>query len=346
MILLFQKIACNMSGSRSHSYSDILPVFREHFIKDFDSRDVENTLLKILGKKEVDEIIKLLLPEQVYRLFWTLDNQDEDVVKKFVWNMPDYDFLMTEIKMEYDHPSPDTETYFTAVNRLNNENQKFSKYNVPRMEPYLKLQKALLELSQSKNVVIQGVLGAGKQWLALDVCSSYIVQRKMNFEIYWINVRNCHSAESRLEELQSFLHQLDQTYSCNSDQSVKIRIERIKTELRHRMQKKPECLIVLRNVQNIETWEDFNFGCKILLTTRHKHVANFLSPSTTTHITLDDSLTPFEIESLFAKYLRNKPLELTEEHHRYPQTTTNPLKLSIIAGNISEGHGTLDNWKK
>lgn len=334
-----------MSGDRSHSYSDILPVFREHFIKDFDSRDAEHTLRTILKRKEVDVIIKSLLPEQVYRLFWTLDNQDENVVKQFVFNMADYDFLMEKIKMEYVNPSPDTKTYFSAIDRLNNDNQKFSKYNVPRMKPYLELQKALLNLSESKNVVIQGVLGAGKQWLALDVCSSYIVQRKMNFEIYWINVRNCHSAESRLEHLQSFLHQLDSTYSCNSDKSIKLRIERIKTELRHRMQKKPKCLIVLCNVQNIETWEDFNFGCKILLTTRHKVVANFLSPSTTTHITLDDALTPFEIESLFAKYLRNKPLELTEEHYRYLKTT-NPLKLSIIAEYISEGRGTLDNWKK
>lgn len=326
--------------SRSHSYSDILRVFREDFIKDFDSRDVEKTLRNIFKKekgKEVDEIIKLNLPEQVYRLFWTLHNQGEAVVKEFVLNMPDYDFLMEKIKEEVGTPSPDTETYLTAVNRLKSENQKFSKYNVPRLKPYLELEKALLGLSQWKNVVIQGVLGAGKQWLALDVCSSYIVQRKMNFEIYWINVRNCHTAEDRLEGLQSFLHQLDQTYSCNSNQSVKIRIERIKTELEHRMQKKPECLIVLLNVQNIKTWKDFNFGCKILLTTRDKSVADYLSPSTTTHITLDDSLTSPEIESLFAKYFLNKPFKLT---------TTNPLKLSIIAVNISKGYGTLDNWTK
>lgn len=334
-----------MSGNHSHSYSDILTVFREDFNKDFDCCDVVEQLRMILKPKELENILKSEPFEQVYKLFLALGNQDDDVVEKFVLNVSDYDFLMSKIKYEREHPSPDTESYFTAVNSLKNENQKFSKYNVFRIKPYLQLQKALLELVKSKNVVIWGVLGAGKQWLALDVCSSYIVQRKMNFEIYWINVRDCHSAESRLEKLQSFLHQLDQTFSCNSDQSVEIRIERIKTELKHRVEKKSECLIVLRNVQNIETLNDFNIGCKILLTTRHKLVHDHLAKATTTHITLDDSLTPFEVESLFSKYLRNKPHELPEGWNLYSQET-NPLKLSFIAEKISEGLGTLDNWQK
>ncbi|KAH8420972.1 hypothetical protein KR222_000289, partial [Zaprionus bogoriensis] len=332
------------SGEDQYKYSDILRVFREHFIMDFDCMDVEENLRMILKKKEVDDIIKSLPTEQTYRLFWTLGNQNEEAVRKFVQNVPNYEFIMLKIMYECEHPSPDTISYIRAVDRLNNDNQKFSKYNVSRIKPYMQLQNALLELRPWKNIVIWGVLGAGKQWLALDVCSSYIVQQKMNFEIYWIDVRNCDSDESRLEKLQSFLHQIDHTFSCNSDQSVETRTERVRTELRHRLEKRQKCLIVLRNVQNKKTWEVFNIGCKILLTTRHKSVADHLSPITTTHISLDDALTPFEVESLFAKYLRNKPHELPEDRHRYPQTT-NPLQLSIIAENISEGLGTLENWK-
>lgn len=334
-----------MSGDYIHSYSDILPVFREAFNKDFDCCDVVEQLRTILKPKELDNILKSVQSEQVYKLFWALANEDDDVVKKFVLNVSDYDFLMSSIKYKRENPSPNIKSYVTAVNSLKNGNQKFSKYNVSRIKPYLELQKALLELMDSKNVVIWGVLGAGKQWLALDVCSSYIVQRKMNFEIYWINVRDCHSAESRLEKLQSFLHQLDPTFCNNTAQRVEIRIEKIKTELKHIVQKKSNCLIVLRNVQNIDTWNDFNIGCKILLTTRHKFVADEFAEATTTHIKLDDSLTPFEIESLFAKYLRNKPRELPKEWSNCPKET-NPLRVSIIAEKISQGHGTLDNWQR
>ncbi|XP_034104469.1 uncharacterized protein LOC117568159 isoform X1 [Drosophila albomicans] len=331
-----------------HCYRDIFPVFFVDFKKDFDCKDVELPLRDILTKKEVDEIIKSPPKYQIYHLFWTLRNQSIEVVEKFVENeinKADYGFLMSAIKDESCNPSASTENYISERDRLYNDNQKFTKYNVPRIEPYLELQKALLDLRPSRNVAVQGVLGSGKRWLVLDVCSSYEVQRKMDFRIFWLNVRDCRYPENRLEMLQSFLHQIAPSLRINCDQSVAVHIERVKAELRHILKDKPfkNCLLVLLNVPNKETWKAFNLGCKILVTTRHKSVVDYLSPVTTTHISLEDALTPCETESLFGKYLPLVSQEALRDLRNAPKT--NPLKLSVIARNIRDGMCTLDNWK-
>ncbi|KAH8299707.1 hypothetical protein KR044_004999, partial [Drosophila immigrans] len=341
-------MSCVNGRDLKHSYRDILSVFFLDFKKDFDCKDVELPLREILTKKEVDEIIKSPPKHQIYRLLWTLRNQSSEVVEKFVENdinKVDYGYLMSAIKDESRNPSASTENYISELDRLFNNHQKFTKYNVPRIEPYLELQKALLELRPSRNVAVQGVLGSGKQWLVLDVCSSYEVQRKMDFRIFWLNVRHCHSPETRLEMLQSFLHQIAPNLRINCDQSVAVHIERVKAELRHILKDKPfkNCLLVLRNVPNKETWKAFNLGCKILLTTRHKSVVDYLSHETTTHVSLQDALTPSETESLFSKYLPLVPQESLRDLRSAPKT--NPLKLSVIARNIRDGMCTFDNWK-
>ncbi|KAH8384633.1 hypothetical protein KR093_003777, partial [Drosophila rubida] len=331
-----------------HCFRDIFPVFLADFKKDFDCKDVELPLRAILTEKEVDEIIKSPPNQQIYRLLWTLRNQSSEVVKKFVKNDINrtyYGYLMSAIEDESRNPSASTENYISERDRLYNDNQKFTKYNVPRIAPYLELQKALLELRPSRNVAVHGVLGAGKQWLVLDVCSSYEVQRRMDFKIFWLNVYDCRSPETRLEKLQSFLYQIAPSQRINCDQNVAVHTERVKAELRHILKDKPfkNCLLVLRNVPNKDTWKAFNLGCKTLLTTRHKSVVDYLSHETTTHISLKDVLTPYETESLFRKYLPLVSQESLEDLRSTP--TTNPLKLSFIARNIRDGICTLDNWK-
>ncbi|EDW71398.1 apoptotic protease-activating factor 1 [Drosophila virilis] len=349
-------MSCCNSVNEQHSYGDIIPVFLEDFKKDFDCKDIEDILRIILKKKEVDDIVKMPHPLQTYRLFWTLRNQRKETVKKFVEeglkdsHGPNYGFLMSAIQKECIDPSLNTETYIQEVDRLYNDNQEFTKYNVPRIEPYLELQKALLELRPSKNVVVEGDLGAGKQWLVLDVCSSYVVQRKMDFKIFWLDVRSCLCPESRLEMLQSFLYQIAPNLCSYCNQSVPLRIESVQTQLRNILKNKSykNCLLVLRNVQNKETWQAFNLGCKILLTSRDKSVVNFLSPVTTTHVTVNDVLTLSEMESLFAKYLSENQDDSVEDLTvaLYRQQIRNPLQLSVIAESIQDGLCTIDNWKQ
>ncbi|XP_030245901.1 uncharacterized protein LOC108653831 isoform X2 [Drosophila navojoa] len=346
---------CEMSKMQ-YCYKDIIPVFLEDFKKDFDCKDIEDGLRAILKKEEVDNIVNEPYPLQTYRLFWTLRDQQNDVVKRFVEEVlkdshgPNYGFLLSAIQKECKDPSLNTKNYISKVDRLYNDNQKFTKYNVSRIEQYMELQKALLELRPSKNVLVEGDLGAGKQWLALDVCSSYIVQQKMDFNIFWLDVRKCCSPKSRLEALQSFLYIIDQNQQANCDGSIQLRTEWLKSQLRDKLKSKlyKNCLLVLRNVQNRETWEAFNLGCKILLTTRHKNVVNFLSTLTTTHVTLKDALSPFEIECLFSKFIPEityeslKKLTVTLIHYK----KTNPLLLTTIAKSIRDGHCTIDNWEQ
>jgi len=182
----------------------------------------------------------------------------------------------------------------------------------------------------------------------LDVCLSYKVQCKMDFKIFWLNLKNCNSPETVLEMLQKLLYQIDPNWTSRSDHSsnIKLRIHSIQAELRRLLKSKPyeNCLLVLLNVQNAKAWNAFNLSCKILLTTRFKQVTDFLSAATTTHISLDHhsmTLTPDEVKSLFLKYLDCRPQDLPRE-----VLTTNPRRLSIIAESIRDGLATWDNWKQ
>ncbi|XP_016929946.2 uncharacterized protein Dark [Drosophila suzukii] len=341
-------------GQQYH-YKDILFVFLDAFIEDFDCKDVQDVLQRILSKEEIDHIIKSKdARTATLRLFWTLLTKQEKTVKDFVEEVlnasdpANYEFLMAAIKEELQNPSRETRTYIEQRDRLYNDNQVFAKYNVNRLQPYLKLTQALLELRPAKNVLVDGVLGSGKHWLALDVCSSYKVQRKMDFKIFWLNLKNCNSPETVLEMLQKLLHQIDPNWTSRNDQgsNIKLRIHSIQAELRRLLKSKPyeNCLLVLLNVQNAKAWNAFNLSCKILLTTRFKQVTDFLSAATTTHISLDDhsmTLTSDEVKSLFLKYLHCRPQDLPRE-----VLTTNPRRLSIIAESIRDGLATWDNWKQ
>ncbi|EDW92203.2 uncharacterized protein LOC6531700 [Drosophila yakuba] len=342
------------TGVQQYHYNDILPVFLDAFVEDFDCKDVQDMLQRVLSKEEIDHIIKSRDADTAtLRLFWTLLSKQEKTVQYFVEDVlnasdpANYEFLTAAIKDELQQPSLKTRMYIEQRDRLNNDNQVFAKYNVNRLQPYLKLTQALLELRPAKNVCIDGVLGSGKHWVALDVCLSYKVQRKMDFKIFWLNLKNCNSPETVLEMLQKLLHQIDPNWTSRSDHSsnIKLRIHSIQAELRRLLKSKPyeNCLLVLLNVQNAKAWNAFNLSCKILLTTRFKQVTDFLSAATTSHISLDHhsmTLTPDEVKSLFLKYLHCRPQDLPRE-----VLTTNPRRLSIIAESIRDGLATWDNWK-
>ncbi|XP_068146616.1 apoptotic protease-activating factor 1 isoform X2 [Drosophila tropicalis] len=343
----------------AYRYKDILLVFFENFEADFECKDVEEMLRNILTSREVDKILIAEDKTQVDVLFEILNDKPEETVARFINELSatvhdiNYEFLKNPIKEEYRQPTPETIIYITERDKLFSNNQLFAQYNVSRFEPYLRLKKALMELRPARNVLVHGQLGSGKQWLVLDVCSSYAVQRKMGFKIIWLNLKRCHTPESDLEMLQSLMHQIDPQWnsqnsqydnSRSADPSIRQRIESAKTELRHILQSKvyKNCLLVLRNVQNLNTWKAFNLGCKILITTRNKSISNYLSSATTTHVPLDDSLTASEVESLFLKYLDCPPEDLPSARDI---KTTNPRKLSIIAETLHDGLATLDTWK-
>ncbi|KAI8039647.1 uncharacterized protein LOC128254462 [Drosophila gunungcola] len=342
------------TGNQQYHYKDILFVFLDAFINDFDCKDVQDILPGVLSKEEIDHIIKSRDAETAtLRLFWALLSKQEKTVKDFVEDclnrsdQANYEFLVAVIKEEIQHPKRETRTYIEQRDRLYNDNQVFAKYNVNRLQPYLKLTQDLLELRPAKNVLIYGVLGSGKHWLALDVCSSYKVQLQMDFKIFWLNLKDCNSQETDLEMLQTLLHQIDPNWTSRSEQgsNIKHRTQSIQAELRRLLKSKPyeNCLLVLLNVQNVKAWKAFNLSCKILLTTRFKQVSDFFSAATTTHISLDHhsmTLTPDEVKSLFLKYLHCRPQDLPRE-----VLTTNPRRLSIIAESIRDNLATWDNWK-
>lgn len=125
-----------------HGYKDILFVYLDAFIRDFDCKDVQDSLLSVLSKEEVEIVIKSKDAERAtYRLFWSLLAKPESVVKDFVEDVlnpkdqPNYDFLMAAIQAEYQSPSLETKMYIEQRDRLYNDNQLFAQYNVNRLQP-------------------------------------------------------------------------------------------------------------------------------------------------------------------------------------------------------------------
>jgi len=128
-------------GQQYH-YKDILFVFLDAFIEDFDCKDVQDVLQRILSKEEIDHIIKSKdARTATLRLFWTLLTKQEKTVKDFVEEVlnasdpANYEFLMAAIKEELQNPSRETRTYIEQRDRLYNDNQVFAKYNVNRLQP-------------------------------------------------------------------------------------------------------------------------------------------------------------------------------------------------------------------
>lgn len=64
------------------------------------------------------------------------------------------------------------------------------------------LEQKLLELQEREHLVVHGNLGYGKRYLVLDACSNYAVMKRMDFQIFLLNVSKCKTIETVLSRLQ------------------------------------------------------------------------------------------------------------------------------------------------
>lgn len=64
------------------------------------------------------------------------------------------------------------------------------------------LEQKLLDLKVREHLVVHGNLGYGKRFLVLDACSNFAVMKRMDFNIFWINVSKCKTPETVFPKLQ------------------------------------------------------------------------------------------------------------------------------------------------
>lgn len=332
---------------------DVLPVFQRDFMIHFECLDVIHHFKEIFTVEQIRLIqAQTDVKKQVVQLFWIL-YESEILAEKFLQIILEwYSWLSTRVLEERDSISKTTETYLNAVRLLRGDFPKHSDLNAHRMEYYWRIRSALKVLKPYRYVVISGELGCGKKWLTVDVCSEYEIMKSMGFNVFWVDVSDCNSPEEDFRVLQQFRLLIGEddstsTWLPSSElDGVKNKILFLKQYIRNRLQQDElkDCLLILSGVQNSKVLNAFKLGCKTLIITRNREIANSLSESTSKHVPVDRGLTETEGFQLFEKVLKRRRSTFPKDASDiFLHSNGHPYLLSIIANNLKITNKN-DNW--
>lgn len=182
---------------------------------------------------------------------------------------------------------------------------------VHRHEYIWLIQKELRTLNRGEYVIIQGKIGFGKRWLACDACVDFHIMQKMDFKIYWLNVRKCTTPETifgKLNQLRLMLNLDEVDFRPLNYDSLENQIFSLNRAINKIFEspKFSNCLIVLSDVQNSNTIKAFEFKCKILVTTSFKNISDKISIRNKRIVAITHGFTGNESIDLFKKAIDNK----------------------------------------
>ncbi|KAJ6647516.1 Apoptotic protease-activating factor 1 [Pseudolycoriella hygida] len=293
--------------------------------------------------------------EQVKKMFHILIDAKKNL-RVFIDVLSEkYDWLGAKLQREIDREDQSIEVkkYRALVETLRSELPKHSDLNVKRAKHLFELEQKLLDLKPHQYVVVHGNLGYGKRYLSLDACCNFSVVKRMDFQIFWLNVSKCNSPETVFAKLHK-LYLLLQNKSFNTALSfdnydnTNSKIFKLKQHLRDILSENyKNCLLVLIDVLNLLTLKSFDLHCKILMTTRNKELLERLPSKTTKAVQLSQGFNSEESLGLFVKVLgiayRDLPAEAAEIHRL---CKGNPFLISLIAGNMKEYPNKPNRWIK
>uniref|UniRef100_A0A1I8PIW6 Uncharacterized protein n=1 Tax=Stomoxys calcitrans TaxID=35570 RepID=A0A1I8PIW6_STOCA len=347
-------MSSNSIEGRKALYSEILPIFREDFDKDFDFDHVKYCTRNLFTDYEFEYIDeKADTKEQIYRLIWVLQTKTDEIIKKFLDAINEgYDWIVKKIKAEYENNSENTKTFVTTLRNIQLANQIHTDYNVHRPDPYMTLvgYLCLLKIDRPNSVVLFGEPGSGKKWLAIDVCSDYSVMKEMDFKFFWIDCLNCTTAQDYYDALLILRKKLDPQFFYPNSVETSLNEKIINLKYRIECIPKLKCLLILHNVQTKEVAEYFNFGYKRLIITRNKNVYDSLSKKYSYKMSLADSgLDISEFYLLLDKYIKFnwRESQISYVNDIYHSIHGDPYTLNIIAQKIlKEEKSNWGEWKK
>lgn len=154
----------------------------------------------------------------------------------------------------------------------------------------------LKSLKRNEYLVLTGNLSYGKKWLALDASGHYEVMERMNFNIFVLDLRDCVDNGKILDKMKRYvemavklyhtltgfvfflslskkLGSIDLKHVNGESESTIIAMHQIIFKQLD-IEKYKDCLVVLIDVQNVDTFKAFRgINCKMLITTRNKEVS-------------------------------------------------------------------------
>lgn len=205
-------------------------------------------------------------------------------------------------------------------------------------------------LSRKQYLIIRGKMGFGKSWLAIDACMDYAVIRSTDYQIFWLNVTKCDTAEGILKEMQA-LKIMMRSSNNNAEPSIgpefdtiQLRILELKKYFRDTFSSAlyQNALLVLCNVQNKEVLDAFDFHCKILATSRHESCFDDIPKKRKHFVVINRGLTEQESLDFFDKsrVVAENAADTSRYHMKVREIHKlcegEPMIMSLISNNIMQ----------
>ncbi|XP_035787306.1 uncharacterized protein LOC118464233 [Anopheles albimanus] len=196
--------------------------------------------------------------------------------------------------------------------------------------------------SEQRYLFIHGKIGTGKQTLVCEACADFTIVKRMNFNIFYLDLAYCNTDEATLEMLEKLWVQFPNT-DQGEDRGIKIIypsnwIEYWKRIFVRKFDKEfVDSLLVLAHVRDPQLLRHFDFKCKTVVITSNIEVVQAIAESERFLVELPKGFTEAESLELFARALKKKTTMLPSQAsliHRACQG--NPFLINLIALRMSE----------
>lgn len=298
-----------------YTKAEIFRRYQSDFEKDFAVTDIKN---KFFSKDEMEFIQKTKADDVgrynsdcIHKMFSILIYKQKNIRNFLMILKETHIWLGSKLESAFteEYTDPLIDEYRRACE--NSEIPKNRDLLVHRHEYIWLIQKELRTLNPGEYVIIQGKIGFGKRWLACDACVDFHIMQKMEFKIYWLNVRKCTTPENifgKLNQLRLMLNLDEVDFRPLSYDSLENQIFSLNKAINKTLEspKFRNCLIVLSDVQDSKTLKAFEFKCKILVTTSFKGVSDNISVKNKRIVAITHGFTETESSDLFSKALEHK----------------------------------------
>lgn len=198
---------------------------------------------------------------------------------------------------------------------------------IPRHTKVSQIRECLKAMTQGQFVVIHGMAGAGKSVLAAEsMRDTDLMVSTFGNNVYWLTVGQT-GTDTLLTKMQALCERLDHTVlpPLSVDQATE-RLRRLMTD-----PSRKNSLIILDDVWRGEVVRAFDFGCRILMTTRDASVTDVVHGRVLL-VKVQDGFTQEESMSYLANCFNISAQELPEQANDiYLESKGSPMVLSLLA---------------
>jgi NB-ARC domain len=284
--------------------------------------------------------------DQNDKLFFLLIYKNKDLIRFRDAIAEDYSWLSDKLKSENVYNESNDQLimkYKSAIKK--SDIPKTKDRHIHRLKFLWEMQRCLTKLGREQFLCLHGKVGFGKRWLARDACSDFNVVKRMGFKIFWVNVSKCTTPETilgQLNYLKIMLHaagDVDEKFTNSGSNNIENEIANIQVYLRNVLESSTykNCLIILSDVPNIETWKAFELHCKILLITKYVGIIDRIPSESKYVVNVSDGFSEEESFTLLSTALNTTPKLLPSQANEiHEQCKGYPIVIAKIAKSFAE----------